>query len=83
MENLLPKKIRKRDSSMVSFNSKKIENAIFRAALETLQDEPEAKNVSLRTTQKLLPFWRCSLVVNKESNELDRLANHLVRRKYV
>jgi ribonucleoside-diphosphate reductase alpha chain len=54
MKNLLPKKIRKRDGSMVPFDGKKIENAIHGAALETLQDEPEAKNVSLRTTQKVI-----------------------------
>jgi ribonucleoside-diphosphate reductase alpha chain len=54
MNNVLPKKIRKRDGSTVTFDSKKIENAIYRAALETLQDEAEARHVSERTTQKVL-----------------------------
>ncbi len=37
-----PKKIRKRDNSLVEFNTQKIERAIYRAALEALADDKKA-----------------------------------------
>lgn len=42
----LPKKVKKRDSSIVKFNKGKIERAVERAAFEVLQDEAKSKNVS-------------------------------------
>ncbi|MGA1870841.1 MAG: adenosylcobalamin-dependent ribonucleoside-diphosphate reductase [bacterium] len=54
MENVFPKKIIKRDGTSVPFNSQKIENAIYRAALEALHNEKEAKNVSEQTTRRIL-----------------------------
>ena len=54
MEKVLPKKIIKRDGSSVPFDSQKIENAIYRAALEALQDEKEARHVSEQATQRVL-----------------------------
>ena len=66
MERVLPKKIIKRDGSSVPFDSQKIENAIYRAALETLQDETEARNVSERTTQKVLEKIKERAVVDQD-----------------
>ncbi|MGA1845448.1 MAG: adenosylcobalamin-dependent ribonucleoside-diphosphate reductase, partial [bacterium] len=54
MERELPKRIIKRDGSTVSFDSSKIEHAIYKAALETLQDEEEARKVANRTTERVL-----------------------------
>jgi len=42
----LPRKVRKRDGSIVRFDRGKIENAIFRAALEVLQEKSRAAFVS-------------------------------------
>ena len=43
-------KVQKRDGSIVPFNPAKIQNAIFRAALEVLQNSGEASSVSSRVT---------------------------------
>ena len=43
-------KVQKRDGSVVPFNPEKIQNAIFRAALEVLQDRTEAASVGSRVT---------------------------------
>ena len=45
-----PEKVQKRDGSIVPFNPEKIQNAIFRAALEVLQNRTEAASVSSRVT---------------------------------
>lgn len=50
----LPKKIRKRDSSLVAFDKQKIETAIFRAALEALADEKKATHTAEVSTEKVL-----------------------------
>jgi len=50
----LPKKIRKRDNSLVSFDKQKIERAIFRAALEALADEKKAAHTADVSTEKVL-----------------------------
>ena len=50
----LPKKIRKRDNSRVAFDRKKIERAIFRAALEALADEKKARYTAEVSTEKVL-----------------------------
>lgn len=50
----LPKKIRKRDNSLVSFDKQKIERAIFRAALEALSDEKKAAHTADVSTEKVL-----------------------------
>lgn len=54
MSTQIPEKIIKRDGASVPFDSRKIENAIFRAALETLQDETEAERVAKRACQRVL-----------------------------
>jgi len=54
MSKHLPEKIIKRTGLNVLFDREKIENAIYGAALETLQDEKEAEKVSARVTQKVL-----------------------------
>jgi len=55
-------KVQKRDGSTVPFNAEKIQNAIFRAALEVLQNRTEAASVSSRVTevvvQKLKKIFR-------------------------
>jgi ribonucleoside-diphosphate reductase alpha chain len=43
---ILPRKVKKRDGSIVRFDRGKIENAIFRAALEVLQEKSRAAFVS-------------------------------------
>ena len=50
----LPKKIRKRDNSLVAFDRGKIERAIFRAALEALGDEKKARYTAEVSTEKVL-----------------------------
>lgn len=50
----LPKKIRKRDNSLVDFDKQKIERAIFRAALEALADEKKAAHTADVSTEKVL-----------------------------
>jgi len=50
----LPKKIRKRDNSLVGFDKQKIERAIFRAALEALADEKKAAHTADISTEKVL-----------------------------
>jgi ribonucleoside-diphosphate reductase alpha chain len=50
----LPKKIRKRDNSLVAFDKGKIERAIFRAALEALGDEKKALYTAEVSTEKVL-----------------------------
>jgi ribonucleoside-diphosphate reductase alpha chain len=50
----LPKKIRKRDNSLVGFDKQKIETAIFRAALEALADEKKAAHTADVCTEKVL-----------------------------
>ena len=50
----LPKKIRKRDNSLADFEPKKIERAIFRAALEVLGDEKEASRLAAASTEEVL-----------------------------
>lgn len=52
--SILPKKIRKRDNSLVDFNEKKIEKAVYRAALEALAEKKRATSVAKTTTKKIL-----------------------------
>jgi len=47
----IPEKVRKRDGSIVAFDTAKIERAIGRAAMEVLQDEKRAQGVTRRVTQ--------------------------------
>jgi ribonucleoside-diphosphate reductase alpha chain len=49
---ILPKKIRKRDNSLVSFDEEKIKRAIFRAALEVLRDEERAAQIANVSAKK-------------------------------
>ncbi len=46
-----PKKVKKRDGSVVDFDKKRIEQAIEKAAFEVLQDETRANIISKRVTQ--------------------------------
>ncbi len=50
----LPQKIRKRDDSLVSFDDRKIWRAIFRAALEVLEDESKAREIADSAARKVL-----------------------------
>lgn len=58
-KTILPKKVKKRDGSIVEFDKEKIERAIQRAAFEVLQDKTKAHSVSDRVTE---------LVTNKMSH---------------
>ncbi len=51
---ILPRKVRKRDGSVVPFDRGKIENAVFRAALEVLQVKSRAEFVSRTVTEIVL-----------------------------
>jgi ribonucleoside-diphosphate reductase alpha chain len=51
---ILPKKIFKRDGSAASFNPPKIKRAIYRAALEVLNDEQKAAQVAEDSGKKAL-----------------------------
>lgn len=51
---ILPRKVRKRDGSIVPFDRGKIENAVFRAALEVLQVKSRAEFVSRTVTEIVL-----------------------------
>jgi len=50
----LPKKIRKRDGSLIPFNKSKIADAIRKAALEVVQDYDKAKTISGKVTPVVL-----------------------------
>jgi ribonucleoside-diphosphate reductase alpha chain len=50
----LPEKIQKRDGSFVSFNSQKIQRAVYRAALEVLRDENKAAEMAERCLKSIL-----------------------------
>jgi len=50
----LPQKIRKRDDSLASFDDRKIWRAIFRAALEVLEDELKAREIAASAVSKVL-----------------------------
>ena len=50
----LPQKIRKRDDSLVSFDDRKIWRAIFKAALEVLEDESKAREIADSAVRKVL-----------------------------
>jgi len=50
----LPQKIRKRDDSLASFDDRKIWRAIFRAALEVLEDESKARAIADSAVRKVL-----------------------------
>ena len=45
---LLPKKVKKRDGSIVRFDAKMIERAIEKAALEVFKDKAKARIISRR-----------------------------------
>ena len=47
-------RVQKRDGTIVSFDRQKIEQAIFRAALEVLQDAEEAASIARRVTAMVL-----------------------------
>ncbi len=49
-----PDKIRKRDDSLVSFDNQKITRAIYNAALETIENESQAREISTRIGAKVL-----------------------------
>ncbi len=51
---VLPKTIRKRDETLVSFDDQKIWRAIYRAALEVLTDDVKAKTVADGALRKVL-----------------------------
>lgn len=51
MTRLAIKAVRKRDGSIVDFDASKIERAIQRAAMETLQDRDRADGIARRVTQ--------------------------------
>lgn len=55
-------KVQKRDGSFVPFNKEKIKSAIFRAALEVLQDQEQANEIAQQITesvvQKLSTLYR-------------------------
>jgi ribonucleoside-diphosphate reductase alpha chain len=48
---ILPKKVQKRDGSVVKFDGQKIRYAIFRAVLEVLQDKTKAGTIAARLTK--------------------------------
>lgn len=50
----LPRKIRKRDNSLVNFNEEKIKKAIFRAAKEVLKDEKQSQKIAEVVGNKVL-----------------------------
>ena len=50
----LPKKIRKRDGSIVSFSPEKIERAILKAALGTIKDKNRAAAIAPDTAKRVL-----------------------------
>lgn len=52
--NELPRKIRKRDDSLVDFDERKIKRAIYRAALEELRDEEQSKQIANTVGSKVL-----------------------------
>ncbi len=58
----LPRRIRKRDGSVVPFDRKKIERAVERAAYEVLQDESKSKKIASAATdvviQKVLSVFK-------------------------
>lgn len=47
-------KVQKRDGSFVPFNKEKIKNAIFRAALEVLQDQEQAHEIAQQITESVV-----------------------------
>lgn len=47
-------KVQKRDGSFVPFNKEKIKNAIFRAALEVLQDQERADEIAQQITESVV-----------------------------
>ena len=47
---ILPKRVKKRDGSVVKFDKKKIQQAIYKAALEVSRDSQEAARVSQKIT---------------------------------
>ncbi len=51
---ILPRKIRKRDNSLAVFDERKIETAIFRAALEAVGEKRKAGAVARTSTRKIL-----------------------------
>ncbi len=50
----LPTTIRKRDETLVNFDEQKIKRAIFRAGLEALEDEQQARAIADATGSKVL-----------------------------
>jgi len=48
---VLPRKVQKRDGSIVKFEQAKIHRAIFRAAFEVLQDQSKANAIARRLTE--------------------------------
>jgi len=58
----LPRKVRKRDGTIVPFASEKIQKAIARAAFEVLKDQAQAGRIATRLTeiviQKLLALFK-------------------------
>ena len=58
----IPQKVQKRDGSIVKFDPEKIQHALFRAALEVLQDRTKATTIAGRltgiVTQKLVAAYK-------------------------
>ncbi|MFP4081658.1 MAG: adenosylcobalamin-dependent ribonucleoside-diphosphate reductase [Candidatus Aminicenantes bacterium] len=50
----LPQKIRKRDSSLARFNPQKIKRAVYRAALEVLDDREQSRRIADQIENKVL-----------------------------
>ena len=50
----LPKKARKRDGSVVAFDGSKIENAIYRAALEVTEDKDKSLSIGETVSRRVL-----------------------------
>ena len=58
----IPLKVNKRDGTIVPFASEKIQNAIYRAAFEVLQDSSQAGTIASRlvgiVVQKLADLYK-------------------------
>jgi ribonucleoside-diphosphate reductase alpha chain len=65
-KDVIPPRVQKRDGSVVKFDPEKIQHAIFRAALEVLQDKTEASTMAERLTgiviQKLVAIYKDKLL---------------------
>ncbi len=56
MNNLLKKQVRRRDAKLVSFESKKIYQALYRAFFENLQNKQESEKKAQNLTKRIVPL---------------------------